>query len=345
MDLAVSSSPEALTQLRAPWQELFDACPAAPIFLSWEWLSRWWAHFGADHELRLVTVREGGQLVGIAPLMIRHSASSPELRFIGREETTDYADLLTLPGHEQAVVAALLDHVQAFREEAGSVALEPLLEDSPLLHALRGEGPSLMTESSIKIEPIEPCPYIPLASDWDAYLAGLPKKDRHELRRKLRRAEADGPLILDVATDPQEIAERLPVFFSMHRASVDAHKANFLSAEIEAFFTDAFGALAERGWTRLSLLRFGDQPVASAVSFERGDTVSLYNSGFDPAFRALSPGIALVALELQAAIERGRTTYDFMRGNERYKYDLGGRDRFVYRATLPSLTPSPRGGG
>ena len=107
MELAVSSSPEALAQLRGPWQQLFDACPQAPVFLSWEWLSRWWTHFGGEQQLHVVTLQDDGQLVALAPLMVREPETNPQLRFIGREETTDYADLLALPGVRPGAVAAV----------------------------------------------------------------------------------------------------------------------------------------------------------------------------------------------------------------------------------------------
>ncbi len=60
----------------------------------------------------------------------------------------------------------------------------------------------------------------------------------------------------------------------------------------------------------------------------------LYNSGFDPQVREASPGLVLIAHCIEDAIRLGLREYDFLRGRERYKYDLGGRDRVVYRAVV-----------
>ena len=127
---------------------------------------------------------------------------------------------------------------------------------------------------------------------------------------------------------------RLRFFYRLHQSSGDPRKAQFLEPHIREFFTDVSTALAQRSWLRLATLKLDDVIIAAVLAFDRGSTVSLYNSGFDPEYRFASPGIELIALELKSAIERGRTYYDFMRGDEAYKYDFGAHDRFVWRLSL-----------
>ena len=103
-----------------------------------------------------------------------------------------------------------------------------------------------------------------------------------------------------------------------------------MDTRMEAFFRHAIGALAAAGIARLALLEGREGPMASFVTLEWDDTVGLYNSGFAPAHAALSPGLVLLAHVIRDAIARGRRRFDFLRGEERYKYDFEPTPEEVY---------------
>jgi CelD/BcsL family acetyltransferase involved in cellulose biosynthesis len=96
-----------------------------------------------------------------------------------------------------------------------------------------------------------------------------------------------------------------------------------MDQRMEQFFRDATSALVARGWMRLWLLESDGVPVASFLCIEHGDSVGLYNSGFDPAHARLAPGIVLLAHVIRDAIDRGVPVFDFLRGEESYKQDFG----------------------
>jgi CelD/BcsL family acetyltransferase involved in cellulose biosynthesis len=50
------------------WEDLHRQCPRATPFQSWAWLYSWWEYYREDYELRLITVRHEGLLVGAIPL-------------------------------------------------------------------------------------------------------------------------------------------------------------------------------------------------------------------------------------------------------------------------------------
>ena len=169
---------------------------------------------------------------------------------------------------------------------------------------------------------------------WDAFLTALPKKHRHELTRKLRRFERevpDGRVAWE--STPAGIERRLDDFLALHRAS-RAGTAKFMDARMEGFFRRAIGALAAAGGARLALLERSDGPLASFVTLEWDGTVGLYNSGFAPAHAALSPGLVLLAHVVRDALERGCRRFDFLRGEERYKYEFGPLPEPVYLVTI-----------
>lgn len=162
-----------------------------------------------------------------------------------------------------------------------------------------------------------------LPATWDEYLAGLSGKNRHELRRKMRRLERElpGAAVRSHAT-AAGWDEALGRFLRLHRRS-KVGKARFMDERMERFFRVALGALARAGWARLWFLDSAEAPVASFICTEYGGSVGLYNSGFDPAHARLAPGIVLLAHVIRDAIARGIPVFDFLRGEEAYKQDFG----------------------
>ncbi len=162
-----------------------------------------------------------------------------------------------------------------------------------------------------------------LPADYDAYLAAIGKKERHELRRKRRRFEAQlGPPALETGLAPSALAE----FIRLHR-SADGEKGEFMTDEM----ADFFGALAGIPDARIDLLRDGDGRVsAAAFAFAEQGAYYLYNSAYDPEAAAASPGMVLLAMLIEQAVAEGRRVFDFLKGDEPYKYRLGARRRPLF---------------
>jgi len=98
-----------------------------------------------------------------------------------------------------------------------------------------------------------------------------------------------------------------------------------------AFFKELIDAFDRNGWLRLRALYSDGKPVSIILAFALKGRVFLYNMGFDPAYRHISPGIMAVALDIHSAISEGYEYYDFLRGDEDYKYRFGARERHTVR--------------
>lgn len=171
----------------------------------------------------------------------------------------------------------------------------------------------------------EVSPYINLPESWEEYLDNLERKDRKELKRKLKR--------LDEVEHEYISENNLEEFFRLHRLS-DPAKNKFMSREMASFFRDVFEAKIA-GWEcRLDFLKIGGKYAAGIMSFISEDEWWLYNSGYDPEFSFYSAGLLLKAQGIRWAIEAGKKKYDFLRGSERYKYELGGKDLQLYRIEI-----------
>jgi CelD/BcsL family acetyltransferase involved in cellulose biosynthesis len=311
----------------AAWQALHAASALRSPFLSWTWQSEWTRAFAPDRRLEIRRVTDdAGRLLGLLPL---HEAEPDVLRLLGGVDVSDYLDLLAEAGRETEVWAALL----AARPSSGPVwELHSVPAASPTVTRL----PALATEHGVDVATAveERCPVLPLPSTWEAYLASLSGKHRHEMLRKMRRLEREVPDARVVGlTSRAEIEARFDDFLALHRQS-RVGKARFMDERMEAFFRRVGAMLAETGGFRLWLLDAPGGPLASFLCLEWDDTVGLYNSGFRPDAASLSPGLVLLANVIRDAIERGRHRFDFLRGEERYKYDFGPTPEEVFAVTL-----------
>lgn len=311
------------------WDSLLAVSRFRSPFLSWTWQAHWAATFGADHRLDVRRVTDAdGELVAVLPL---YEASPGTLELIGGGDVSDYLDLLARAGHEEEAWAALLQSRTAERERW---VLHAVPAASPTVRALPALAGSCSVFATIERE--ERCPVLSLPPSWDAYLASLSGKHRHELTRKIRRFERDVPdgRVVSVQT-ATEVAARLGDFLKLHRAS-RAGKAKFMDARMESFFRAAIPALAARDGVRLWLLEAGDEPIASFICLEWDDTVGLYNSGFAPGRAAVSPGLVLLSHVIRDAIARRRPRFDFLRGEERYKLEFEPHLEDVFRVEVAS---------
>ena len=337
----VYDDPAAFDLLEEEWKALFQRSGGWNVFLSWQWFRQWWEAFGSDKELRILALTGGDRLVGVAPMMVETGPDGARtLAWIGSERTTDYCDLLVDPPYLETLCQVLADFVaEGLGDGWQRVELCSLPVSSALLAGFREIARHRGIESHSVAS--NTCPVVRLAPTWEEYLAGLDKTHRHELRRKIRRSQSAGDQTFRHLTTPEEVASGMESFFRLHRAS-RPDKAAFLDGVTESFFRGVGGAFAREGWMQLNLMRIDGRDVAASMAFTREDRVLLYNSGLDPDFRTYSVGIALHAADIQLAISQGKLWYDFLRGNEPYKYDFGAKDNPIYTLTL---TPSSGGEG
>jgi CelD/BcsL family acetyltransferase involved in cellulose biosynthesis len=179
-------------------------------------------------------------------------------------------------------------------------------------------------------EPLQHCPYIPLPGNWETYLAGIDKKQRHEIRRKMRRAEEYYlPVRWYIAQDAASLEHEIDGFLDL--MACDPNKAKFLTPAMRTQMHAAMQAAFKAGWLQLAIIEVSGVKAAGYLNFDYGDHIWVYNSGLDFRFSELSLGWVLLGYLLQWANEHERTRFDFMRGDEEYKYRFGAVDRRVIR--------------
>ncbi len=317
--------------LAADWQRIYDSMPASSAFDSLEWNRMWWEHFGDDSKLMLRSVvRPDGTTAIIAPMRLDSNNDEGVCTFLGG---TDLVDYLGFKHDEELLPEDVHDLLQSLYDdpEITALVLESLPEDSHTIHAVKEVAGDIGWEVHIWDEGV--APRITLPSTVDEYYTSLTKKHRHELRRKLRRLNNAGDIEQIELKSPDEIEHHMADFIDLHRGS-SIDKNDFMTSEREAFFREAAVKLAEMGITRLYFLTINGEKVATSLAFKVGSTKYLYNSGYDPERSWLAVGLLNHAINILRSIDEGIKVYDFMRGDERYKYHLGAVDRRIFTARL-----------
>lgn len=354
----------------ATWDALVDATPAATPFSRWAVHRAWWDAYGSNaHEQTLAVIPLGAPddapPVAIVPLMHRHEVEpddailrtrmraadraphtpvEPDRKaiFFGASYHADYATVLArpedVPAVAEAVAAALARPSQTgddHPEPWDVVDLRRLRHDDPAAEALAVALATPAREHGWQVvrEPEDVCPVLdlPAGIDFESYLGTLGKKERHEVRRKLRRAEAAGEVRLERSADP---GADLDAFIDLHQGrwgDEGLFPATPGGAQSRAFFSGLFDRCGAESCLALHFLTVAGRRIAAGVWFDDGQTLFFYNAGTDPNARELSPGVLLVALSIRAALANGRTRFDFLRGDEPYKYEWGAVDQPIQR--------------
>ena len=320
--------------LKPEWNRLLNrSCNDIP-FLTWEWQSTWWKHLG-EGDLMLLGFRaeDDGRLVGAAPLFCSQTDGGPRtISLVGCRDVSDYLDLIIEEGQEDAVYVALLDHLEDEGLDWDLIDFCNIPQNS-LTHArLRELAAERGYQTLVEIEDV--CPIISLPATWDDYLMMLNKKQRHEVRRKLRKADAEADTRFYVVGPEDDLRSEMTAFIELHQMSTP-EKDQFMDPQMQGFFFDISQILQDQGWLQLVFVEMDGEKAAALLNFDYGNDIMVYNSGYDPQrYRHLSPGIIVTARSIEKAIALGRSRFDFLRGDEVYKYRFGAQDTEVRRLVI-----------
>ena len=349
---------------RGTWDALAARNPAATPFSAWAFQRAWWDAYGGNaHEEVLALIAAdapaGADPVAIVPLMHRHEVEESDALthttmrhagganltpvpptakaiFFGASYHADYATVLASPADLPRVAAAVAAYL------AGPDCGEWDVVDLRRLRCADPTGETLAAalgaiemanDWTLNLEREDVCPVVtfPDGVDMDGYLSTLGKKQRHEIRRKVRRAEANGEIRLDDSADP--LAD-LEAFIDLHQRRWGADglfPPTPGGDQSRVLFQRMFELFGTDGPLRLAFLSVGGRRIAAGIHFLSGDKLLYYNAGVDPDARELSPGVLMVHAYVARALEDGIRQLDFLRGNESYKYDWGGVDEPIQR--------------
>ncbi|MEM9601578.1 MAG: GNAT family N-acetyltransferase [Pseudomonadota bacterium] len=312
-------------RLEATWTTLFNDDPTAGVFNSWDWNRLWWSHYGDAHSLLIVVVHVDGGPVAIAPCYLSRTRALrclpvTTLRFIGSGGDTSPDDLgvLCQPAHRDTVSSALVAHLMSL----GTVDRLHLC-DMPRAAELHDQ---VITEAGAQGWTL--CHRIDhqrrvdsLPDSVDAYVASLSKNARKQRKRRFQKLHQTGDarfVRCEHAGDIAAVFERLATLHRSRQVSKGEH-GSFSSAAYNAFHQALMQRSLARGELRLVELKLDEETVGIEYAFQVKGVLALFQTGFDPRFKELSPGHLMMMHMIERAIEDGATRIDALKGDYDYK--------------------------
>lgn len=299
---------ESVPSIESIWQEWSELAERADnLFLTPEWASIWWQHFGQGHKLRLSTCRnESRDLVAIFPLYYWRRWPIRVLRFIGHGPGDELGPVVA-PDDQRIAAAELLRTLERERYDV------LLAEQLPGL----GEWSSLLPGNRILSQGDSPVVRFDY-TDWDEYLRSRSQKLRRNMRHQERDLLDSFRVCFRLADDRERLGVDLDTFFRLHREQWREVPTDF-DGRANAFQREFISAAFERGWLRLWFLELDGRPVAAALLYRFAGVEYCYRFARDRAWDHLSVGSVVLIHSLRAALEDGMREFRFLRGGESYK--------------------------
>lgn len=320
---ACVSAPVDLEALAGEWRELVQRIGCDTVSLSWEWMATWWRHWGAGHQLLVVTVRNGtGRLIAVAPFYIRRSRLGTlgprALRFLADTHVSSNSlSVLVDPECQTPAIRAIVGVVNSHRPGWDYIELRDTDADCPVVNRLLQEFQSRDTTEYILRT--YACWYAALPRSFDAFLASHSAKTRRWFLHN-RQAFDRHRLQLVALQHRADIQKNLGELVRLHRLRFDhiGERSAFLPAAVQAFHADLLTRMAGQGWARLFLLQGQSGAIAALYGFSTGKTFVGYQTGWDPTWAHLSPGRAMIFFAIEEAIRAEHDEYEF-KGEAAYK--------------------------
>jgi CelD/BcsL family acetyltransferase involved in cellulose biosynthesis len=339
-ELRLIDTMEKWERLSPEWNGLLAESCSNTVFLTWEWLSSWAeCYLNADRSLFIVAVYSNDKLAGVAPWYLHRDKyagfSFRTIRFLGTPEAgSDYLDVFSKTGKEREVAHALYD----FLDKKGASLWDSLyLQDMPS-HSLFYLYFHNKIEEAGKFSETTPgafCPIALLPGSSEEYFSRISSNRRQQFNRHRKLFKTDGTVELHTRSNEQAA---LDDFFAIHRKR---YRDN--NDMLAVLLNKVSEKTAGRNWVEVDLLSLNGRNAAGLVHLRYNGELSMYLLSVDREFNTkISVGNLLVGLCIDRAITQGTRVYDFLKGDEPYKFHWasGGRrslNLFFPRKKIGSL--------
>jgi len=307
----IITTKQAFQDLENEWQKLLELSATNQIFQTHAFLFSWWQEFHPE-KLCIITLRDAeNRLVAVAPLFSEETSEGVTMRLLGCINVSDYLDSLVQKQLQDELYPILLESLAGLTWR--SLKWCSLPEESASRVWLKQ---FFVSERVVETQQ-DVCPQIILPKTWEIYLSELNRKQRHEIRRKTRRLQEREHRFEEIKNPTQQDIDD---FIYLHKQS-SQNKRDFWDNVHLGFFRQLLPEIGKKDWLRLYFLRVENERAATMLIFDYNNQFLLYNSGFYlDKYRELSVGSLLVTYTIKQAIAQKRQIYDFLRGDESYKF-------------------------
>lgn len=340
---------ENFQNLQSEWNDLLDHSARPSVFLKHQWMHTWWLLYGSRRtpsELFILTARDAeNRLVGVLPLYCERWGRQPltlrVLRILGTtEQAPEYLDAIVHHQNSQRILSTLLASLAARRHEYDALQLTDLSPEALLPAFLSGWSQTL--GGLYQCFPGSICPYLKTNGDFEAFIQSLSTKHRYNFRRDTRRLIEQRHAVFEVVTAPEAVKNGLEALFALHHQSWAGkeEKSQFDNEPSHTFHRRLAAALAEEGAVRLYMLNCEGRAIAIFYSFGYNRRLFYYQAGLDPAFKHYSLGAVVVGKMIADCFAQNFHEFDFLRGEEAYKFNWTQLTRPTFVCEVALTTPA-----
>jgi CelD/BcsL family acetyltransferase involved in cellulose biosynthesis len=338
------SEESEFSKLQTTWNNLLKQSDADNPFLTWEWLYSWWKFYGDKSELMILVVREDDKILALAPLMHRVKLFGllkiKEILFLGSFGVgSDYLDFIITRGRESSSVDQIFHYLTRNQQKWDAINLTNIPETSKSIAHVK-EACDKLGYFNIENASVV-CPSIQLPSTWEEYVLTLSKSMRSNIKRKHRELSKTTEIEYEVIRERGDLDAAVNSMIRLNRLRMETKNLHgaFKNGKFTEFHQDVMPVLFQNDFLHLSFLKANNTRIAALYNFIYNDTCFYYQSGFDPVWAKFSPGTVLFSLSIQDAIANGMLEYDFLQGDEPYKFSWTNTKRqcvtiLIYNKTL-----------
>lgn len=330
---------ETFAPLKENWEAVYDADPNAQFFLSWAWVSRWLDGTKRQWFILATKPDTSGSYVAFFPLRYRgkktkDGAIIKEIA-MACNRAADYTGFLCMPGFEERAAAEFakvikkldwqslhLENICTWSQN-NDLFLRQFSENEFVQHNLKPPISADKIDNNV-------CPYVELPDNWQTYLqSSLNSNMRRKVRRYMETIDNSGDFHITISNE-HTIHRDMNILLRFWETKWSARKGGRLDSIINVYRVMIWKCFSARSLF-MPILWHGDKPIGALACFtdEKNRSLLMYVAGRDESIQKPPPGLLLNAFCIKQAIENGYKTYDFLRGNEPYKYLFGAKERSI----------------
>jgi CelD/BcsL family acetyltransferase involved in cellulose biosynthesis len=311
--------------LSAVWNNLLQSNGSEnSIYLTHEWVSTWWKHFGEGKKLNILLIEREKQIIGIIPL-IRNEYRVGLFKLHTLESmgafNSNFVGLIPPQNGEEVITALLSYLVDELKKSNSIIMLKEVPEDSRFLGLLRRHAPVFSEYVFVEEKVTTLAPYILLPTTWDEYFRSLSRKRQQDLRRGLRDSQKTHGFEFRICADG-ELNNRLGEFFDLHQSRWRSDNINgmFSDPKMKEFYRDLATLLLKKNWLNFSYLAASGEMTSAVYGYMYNSKMYPSTAARDLRYAEYGVGHLHYMFLIKYAIEKGLREFDFLKGDEPYKF-------------------------